>query len=129
MRTHSEIAGPWIPEEVVIGMLVWVKRGWETKRSTPAERRWIRFKLLGLSGMAQVRRMVDDRQHRVNHIKTNGGAKNGLGRTYLGASSGFEGNEPKVTRMVMSLNRSEHECQAWHDFDRPWGFPSSSSFN
>jgi hypothetical protein len=45
MRIHSEMVGPWIPEEVVIGMSVRVKSGWETKWSTPAERRWIRLRL------------------------------------------------------------------------------------
>lgn len=64
MRTHSEIAGPWMPEEVVMGMLVWVKRGWETKWSTPAERRWIRLRLLGSSGMDQMGRTVDGRKCR-----------------------------------------------------------------
>ncbi len=45
IRTHSEIVGPWIPEEVVMGISVSVKRGWETKWSMPAERRWIRWRL------------------------------------------------------------------------------------
>ena len=32
--------------------------------------------------------------------------------TYLGASSGLDGNEANVARMVVSLNRSRCDCQA-----------------
>jgi hypothetical protein len=43
------MVGPWTPEEVVMGMSVWVKSGWETKWSMPAERRWIKLRLWELA--------------------------------------------------------------------------------
>ncbi len=33
-------------------------------------------------------------------------------KTYLGASSGLDGNELNVVRMVVSLNKSGYDCQA-----------------
>lgn len=33
-------------------------------------------------------------------------------QVYLGASSGLDGNDANVARMVVSLNRSRHDCQA-----------------
>jgi hypothetical protein len=50
-NTHSEMGAPWMPEDVVIGMSVEVKRGWEVKWSMPAERRWIRRRLGGKKGV------------------------------------------------------------------------------
>ena len=52
MITHSEITGPWIPEEVVRGIFEEVKIGCSTSEFTPADERWmnsvVRDKLVGI---------------------------------------------------------------------------------
>lgn len=44
------MGGPWMPDEVVMGMRVEVKIGLETSLSTPAERRWMNLRLVGGEG-------------------------------------------------------------------------------
>jgi hypothetical protein len=34
-----------------------------------------------------------------------------MAKTYLGASSGLDGKDPNVARIVVSLNRSREQCQ------------------
>lgn len=45
--SHSAIGGPWMPDDVVMGMVVDLKIGLETSLSTPAERRWMNLRLVG----------------------------------------------------------------------------------
>ena len=49
LRIHSEIGGPWMPEDVVMGMVECVKIGWLAKWSMPAEKRWINLRLEKIS--------------------------------------------------------------------------------
>jgi hypothetical protein len=44
--THSEICGPWTPEELVIGILVSFQTGVSTRRSAPALKRWMSLTFL-----------------------------------------------------------------------------------